>query len=647
MTNLTNLNLGANAISGNLPPFLFNLTSLTILLLDGNQFKGDIPPFGLMSSLSQLRLNGNGLTGPIPKSVSHLKGLTSLELERNDLSGNLPEEVCQMTNLQSLLAYSMSINGSLPSCMRGMNQLNYLDLSANLRGLQMPNLMHLDLSSNRFTSVNLSSLRSVPLFCNLMSILRSVISTTEEVRRLSLQVSDPSQYPGLLTALTTVVLRNNRSSFEIITDDLFLYATTFNTSRSQNFTINHSMTNSTISASFPSSLVETFFESSQILRASVSVFHTNPFSSIDATTTYGPVIGVNLYGSLGLLKIDHLTQPVLIRMGTPPPLPPDTRTYLPESHPILTHRTEICDHLTNFTLGVTPIIDQTHTITPPVTTVEDFSPDTGPNIKTIIIAASRSPPAQFLGLEKQVADGKFVYNDRVHSGRCEVWRGRLNETTTVAIKKRMSKGRIEIRDVFKIGAEIGQGLSYLSSVGLFHSNVTPQKMLLSDADGAVTVKIGGISHVKKEGERVDTRDRGLHTAPEVVNGCYSQRGHSWSLGIILWSMLQSDIRQYDRMENIPERASSIISQCLRREEDIRISIKELTKRLQKAYLDGPTREERLTNSSLHDRNIYSACGGCLVDWNRSRRYASDRDSGSRDTPDNERSPRVDGKDYVR
>ncbi|PRP87785.1 hypothetical protein PROFUN_04259 [Planoprotostelium fungivorum] len=131
------------------------------------------------------------------------------------------------------------------------------------------------------------------------------------------------------------------------------------------------------------------------------------------------------------------------------------------------------------------------------------------------------------------------------------------------------------------------------------------------------------------------RSNNTGDAPEMVNGCYHQRGHSWSLGIVLWSMLQSDLTQYDRMvilkgmdrshsvgtadqrhqkegevpemklENMPERASSIIGQCLRREDDIRISIKELTKRLQKAHLDGSIREEHHATPSLQDQNVYS------------------------------------------
>ncbi|PRP74348.1 leucine-rich repeat receptor protein kinase EXS-like [Planoprotostelium fungivorum] len=358
-----------------------------------------------MSNLTQLRLNNNGFTGSIPKSISNLKSLTSLELENNILSGNLPQELCQLTELQSFVASGMSINGSLPLCLGKMNQLNYLDLSANslvgsVQDFQLPDLTHLDLSDNQFTSVDLSSLVSIPSFCNLLmnnfsclpfkphstcnyscySSLYDILTTHDVITPnqaesiLQSVSSTTDQYPGLLTALTIVVFRTNLSSFEIVTDDIFLYATTFNSSGSHNFTIDHPLNNTNISASFPSSLItsitsvwyfhvretEDDSDASQSLGGSVSVFHTNPFSSIDATAT-------------------------------------------------------------------------------------------------------------------------------------------------------------------------------------------------------------------KEGEKVDMRDCGLHTAPEMVNGCYHQRGHSWSLGIVLWGMLQSDLSQYDRMvilskkegevpemklENMPETGSA-------------------------------------------------------------------------------------------
>ncbi|PRP87829.1 hypothetical protein PROFUN_04303 [Planoprotostelium fungivorum] len=42
-----------------------------------------------------------------------------------------------------------------------------------------------------------------------------------------------------------------------------------------------------------------------------------------------------------------------------------------------------------------------------------------------------------------------------------------------------------------------------------------------------------------------------------------------------------------------------------KEDDIRIGIKELTKRLQKAHLDGSIREEHHATPSPQDQNVYS------------------------------------------
>jgi Leucine-rich repeat (LRR) protein len=82
---------------------LGNLSSLTELWLWNNQLSGPIPAeLGNLSSLTGLRLDGNQLSGPIPAELGNLSSLTRLELWNNQLSGLIPAELGNLSSLQYL-----------------------------------------------------------------------------------------------------------------------------------------------------------------------------------------------------------------------------------------------------------------------------------------------------------------------------------------------------------------------------------------------------------------------------------------------------------------------------------------------------------------------------------------------------------------
>ena len=86
LTNLRNLNLDSNELSGSIPPQLGNLANLQELYLFANQLSGAIPPaaFYNLDNLRILSLHLNNLT-----DISELRGLnnlTILELRGNPLS---------------------------------------------------------------------------------------------------------------------------------------------------------------------------------------------------------------------------------------------------------------------------------------------------------------------------------------------------------------------------------------------------------------------------------------------------------------------------------------------------------------------------------------------------------------------------------
>jgi Leucine-rich repeat (LRR) protein len=165
VTSLTNcsalqvLELGWNSrFAGELPNSLANLsTTLQELLIFSNSISGAIPTdIGNLVGLQQLMLGENLLTGAIPVSIGKLTQLNKLFLSYNNLSGSIPSSIGNLTGLVNLIVKANSLEGSIPASMGNLKKLSVLDLSSNnLSGviprevMNLPSLsLYLDLSDN-------------------------------------------------------------------------------------------------------------------------------------------------------------------------------------------------------------------------------------------------------------------------------------------------------------------------------------------------------------------------------------------------------------------------------------------------------------------------------------------------------------------
>ncbi|KAK1369239.1 putative leucine-rich repeat receptor-like serine/threonine-protein kinase [Heracleum sosnowskyi] len=182
LTALTTLNLKRNQFRGPIPPAISTLGNLTGLLLSGNYFSGNMPDVGKLKKLVNLDLSNNLLSGPIPASISGLRRLTHMTMSNNDLVGMIPD----LSGLWQLNTLDLSTNqlmGSFPSLPQNLRTLSLahnllsgrispiqrieslerVDFSDNrLSGnidpeiLTLPFLNYLNLSANRFTSVEVN-----------------------------------------------------------------------------------------------------------------------------------------------------------------------------------------------------------------------------------------------------------------------------------------------------------------------------------------------------------------------------------------------------------------------------------------------------------------------------------------------------------
>jgi len=140
---LTQLDLGGNQFTGEIPPEIGSLTNLNILDLAGNQLTGGLPAeIGNLANLTELELGGNQVMGAIPPEIGNLESLTFIHLEYNQFTGEIPAEIGNLINLVWLNFVHNQLTGEIPSsiCNLDMNwsDPNNFNISENQLCLPYP-----------------------------------------------------------------------------------------------------------------------------------------------------------------------------------------------------------------------------------------------------------------------------------------------------------------------------------------------------------------------------------------------------------------------------------------------------------------------------------------------------------------------------
>ncbi|GAU15765.1 hypothetical protein TSUD_235810 [Trifolium subterraneum] len=134
-TQLSELFLGGNQISGKLPAELGNLIGLILLSVDSNHFEGIIPTtFGKFGKMQVLGLTGNVFSGKVPaiignlsqlyllrmsdnmfEEVGNLISINKLDVSENHLSSDIPRTIGDCIGLEYLFLQGNSFNGTIPT----------------------------------------------------------------------------------------------------------------------------------------------------------------------------------------------------------------------------------------------------------------------------------------------------------------------------------------------------------------------------------------------------------------------------------------------------------------------------------------------------------------------------------------------------
>jgi len=234
ITELTNLILRDNLISGELSPMFGDLILLEVIQLFNNQLTGEIPAeMGQLVNLEYFRLHNNLLTGTLPPELGMMSSLIYFDVYGNQLTGEIPPEFGQLLNLEVLLIYDNLFFGGIPIELTLLENLTILDLYGNEFSGEIPseigqlsNLEYLYFNSNGFTGEIPEEIYQITSLVHLYfdnNFLTGSISPNigqlTELTRLSfannfLSGSIPEEI-GNLTSLVYAYFNHNQFSGEI------------------------------------------------------------------------------------------------------------------------------------------------------------------------------------------------------------------------------------------------------------------------------------------------------------------------------------------------------------------------------------------------------------------------------------------------
>lgn len=130
------LDLSENQFYGEFPSQISNCKDLEVLTLWGNKFMGKIPQeIGFLPNVQALYLGNNNFSREIPESLVGLNTLKFLDLSRNRFGGEIQDIFGRLTQVKFLLLHNNSYEGGIHSS----------------QVLELPNIVRLDLSHNRFS----------------------------------------------------------------------------------------------------------------------------------------------------------------------------------------------------------------------------------------------------------------------------------------------------------------------------------------------------------------------------------------------------------------------------------------------------------------------------------------------------------------
>ncbi len=159
---VTEIRLPGNNLTGPLPDALFLVNYLKIVDFSNNAINGTLPPAFLnLGSLQKVNLSNNQITGTLGSGIAGMGSINNLDLSFNHLDGPLPDELYTLSDLVELRLNNNSFTGEISKSIKNLSLLQLLYLQHNHLDSRIPgelaqinSMTELDLSNNWFTHMD-------------------------------------------------------------------------------------------------------------------------------------------------------------------------------------------------------------------------------------------------------------------------------------------------------------------------------------------------------------------------------------------------------------------------------------------------------------------------------------------------------------
>ncbi|KAI7743077.1 hypothetical protein M8C21_014220 [Ambrosia artemisiifolia] len=141
LTELSELYLNVNNLTGDIPLEIGNMTSLQVVELCCNELNGSIPSeLGNLKKLNVLALQHNRLTGQIPRTIGRLDMLERLDLSFNRLTGPIPINIARVSKLEFFDVQNNTLSGFVPTGLKKLGDGFGYKNNRDLCGTTFPSL---------------------------------------------------------------------------------------------------------------------------------------------------------------------------------------------------------------------------------------------------------------------------------------------------------------------------------------------------------------------------------------------------------------------------------------------------------------------------------------------------------------------------